>query len=331
MTSYLLFSLHGVRYGVAASAVLEIAWLPELSPAEEAPPYIAGLVNLRGQIQPVMNLNRRLGHPSPRYQLSDRLLLLQADGMVMGLVVSEVSEVIGIAAAAIEPPPQYEPAPQAPSHFLAGHAKVGDAIILLLDVARLLHAPALPGSEVAASPLAYFCPDASDEERAVWHMRAHDLGQALQDREDAARMGLAIIQLGGESFGVELALVREFAHLRRVTPVPCCPPHIVGNMNLRGDILTLVDLRRLLNLPAGGAATEVMVLESGELSIGVPVDQVREVVYLRPADMTALPAAVQQEKNEYGKGVARHGAGMVSLLDLQKILAHGGLVVEDEV
>jgi len=334
MTSYLLFGLNGVRYAVDAGAVLEIAWLPELTPAEEAPPYIAGVVNLRGKIEPVMNLGLRLGHPARRYQLSDSIVMLQADGMTMGVIVSEVSDVVVIPAAAIEAPPHYDDDTPAVIHFLAGNAKVGEEIIMLLDVPRLIHAPpihspGLPASGVSASPQTYFCPDATDEERAVFRTRAHNLMQAVESLEGAERIPLSIIQLGEECFGVGLEVVREFSHLRRVTAIPCCPPHIAGNMNLRGDILTLADIRGLLNIPAGSAASEVMVIESGELSIGVPVDKVLEVIYLLPADIVSLPAA-HAEKNEYCKGVVRYGASMVSILDMQKILASGKLEVEEE-
>lgn len=329
-TPYLLFGLNGVRYGVEAKAVREITWLPELTAAEEAPPHIAGVVNLRGKIEPVMNLGLRLGHPPLRYQLSDSIVMLQADGVTMGLIVSEVSDLIGIAGSAIEPPPHYDSEPPEQRHFLVGNAKVGEEIIMLLDLPRLIQAPALPASRVAADPLAYFCPDATDEERAAFRTRAHNLMPAVED-QDSVRIPLAIVQLGEEFFGVGLEVVREFSHLRRVTPIPCCPPHIVGNMNLRGDILTLADIRGLLNLPTGDGATEVMVVESGGLSIGVPVDKVLEVVYLRPADIAALPAAAHEEKNEYCKGVARYGESMVSVLDLQKILTQGTLEVEEEV
>ena len=128
-------------------------------------------------------------------------------------------------------------------HFLAGNAKVGEEIIMLLDVPRLIHAPpihspGLPASGVSANPQTYFCPDATDEERAVFRTRAHNLMQATESLEDAERIPLSIIQLGEECFGVGLGVVREFSHLRRVTAIPCCPPHIAGNMNLRGDILT---------------------------------------------------------------------------------------------
>ena len=329
MTSYLLFGLNGVRYAVDASSVLEIIWLPELTLADEAPPHIAGVLNLRGKIAPVMNLGLRLGHPLRRYQSSDCIVMLQADGVTMGMIVSEVSDVVGITAAEIEPPPRYDGDTLSPVHFLAGNAKVGEEIIMLLDVQRLIHAPALPASGVSANPQTYFCPDATDEERAEFRTRAHNLMQVVESLEAAERIPLSIIQLGEECFGVGLEVVREFSHLRRVTPIPCCPPHIAGNMNLRGDILTLADIRGLLNIPAGSAAAEVMVVESGELSIGVPVDKVLEVIYLLPADIATLSAA-HEEKNEYCKGVVRYGESMVSILDMQKILAKGGLEVEEE-
>lgn len=331
MTHYLLFSLNGAHYGVEAKSVLEISWLPELTPVEEAPPYIAGLVNLRGKIEPVMNLGQRLGHPPLRYQLSDNIVMLQAEGMTMGVIVSEVSDVVTIPASAIEPPTRYDGDRPEMVHFLSGNARVGEVIIMLLDVPRLLHTTTLPTDGVSANPHAYFCPEASAEERAIFHTRAHNLLQAEEGREAAERIALAIIQLGGECFGVALDVVREFAHLRRVTAIPCCPPHIAGNMNLRGDILTLAEIRGLLNIPAVSTAAEVMVVEAGGLHIGVPVDRVREVIYLHPADIAPLPAAAHEEKHEFCKGVARYGEGVVSILDVEKILTQGGLEVEEEV
>lgn len=331
MTPYLLLSLNGARYGVAAQWVQEIAWLPELSPADEAPRYIAGMVNVRGKIEPVMDLGLRLGHPARQYRVSDSIVMLQADGASMGVIVSEVSDVAGIPAAEIEPPPHYADHPPALASFLTGNAKVGEEIVMLLDVPRLINAPTPPESAVCVFPQTCFCPEATDRERAVFRARAHNLMQTMATTDTAAAVPLAIVQLGEEYFGVELAAVREFAHLRRVTAIPCCPPHIAGNMNLRGDILTLVDIRGLLNIPAGSPAAEVMVVESGELSVGVPVDQVLEVIYLRPGDIIALPAAAHAEKSEYCKGVARYGESMAGILDMHKILAEGGLEVEEDV
>lgn len=183
MPLYLLFNLNGARYGVEVLSVLEIVWLPELTPAEEAPPYIAGVINLRGRIAPVMDLGLRLGHPPRCLQLGDSVMLLQTDGVTMGVIVDEVSDVIAIPAAAIEPPPHYDGNTPAHVHFIAGNARVGEEIVMLLDVQRLIHAPQMdspreyparpPASCISANAGLYFCPDATDEERAVLRARAH--------------------------------------------------------------------------------------------------------------------------------------------------------------
>jgi purine-binding chemotaxis protein CheW len=331
MTPYLLFCLNGARFGVEANCVMEIAWLPELALAEEAPHYIVGLLNRRGRIEPVMDLGLRLGHPSRRYRLDDSLVMLQADGIAIGMIVAEVSDVVPISASDIEPPQHYDEESGELGSFLAGNAKVGEDIVMLLNVPRLIHAPASHELSVRADIHAYFCPDATEKERAVFRNRAHNLMQTVAGQDAAESLPLAIIRLGEESFGVELDMVREFSHLRRVTAVPCCPPHIAGNMNLRGDILTLADIRTLLNIAADGAAAEVMVIESDDLSIGVPVDEVLEVIYVRPADIAPLPAVARGEKNEYCKGLVRYGESMVSILDMRKLLAEGGLEVDEEV
>lgn len=332
MAAYLRFSLNGAHYAVDARAVLEMVRLTELTLTDEAPPYIAGLINLRGKIAPVMNLDLRLGHPLRRYQLSDSIVMLQAGEITIGAIVNDVSDVIEIAEAIIEPPPRYDGESPAHAHFLSGNAKIGEEIVMLLDVQRLIHAPALAAASVAAKAAeqAYFCPDATQQEREVFHNRAQSLIQSMERLELAEMLPLSLIQLGDECFGIELDVVREFSHLHHVTPIPCCPPHIAGNMNLRGDILTLVDIRGLLNIAANGVAAAVMVIESNELHIGVPVEKVLEVIYTHPADIVSLPAAVHEEKSEYCKGAVRHGQSMVSILDIKKILAKGELEVEEE-
>jgi purine-binding chemotaxis protein CheW len=78
--------------------------------------------------------------------------------------------------------------------------------------------------------------------------------------------------------------VREFTDLQRIIPVPCCPDYIVGDLNLRGDILTVVDIRQALQMPVVEAAptAKVMVVPLGDSLVGVLVDQVFDVFDLGP-------------------------------------------------
>lgn len=335
--SFLVFSLQGSLLALEALAVREIIWLLEITPLEETPPYITGVINLKGHIIPVMDLNRRFGHAPQRYQLTDSIIVLALEGVQVGLIVNEVREVIDIAPEDIASSPTYSLTGKMPPQFATRVAKLDREIITVLNHVNLLQDEAL-GEEVvleeASEPTAarsYFCPEASPEERAVFHERARSLMEAPVDEGLAGLIPTAVVGLNGEYFGVDLELVRCFADLHHLTPIPCCPGHIVGNMNLRGNILTLVDVRNLLDLP-GAAVNEdskVMFASLGELSAGVVVDQVFDIIYLNPADIGPVPTAIQKAGEKYLKGTAPYGGEMMAILDLAEMLKEGNLVVKE--
>ncbi len=154
-----------------------------------------------------------------------------------------------------------------------------------------------------------FCPDATPQEQAVFRERARSLAQALESQEQDEMPPLAVVRLGEELFGIDLQAIREFAELRSVTPVPCCPAHIVGQMNLRGDLITLLDIAGALGLPPtpGKANRKVVVVNSAELGAGVLVDEVLDVLSLRAADVSPAPASARAPGQEYLRGATPYG------------------------
>ncbi len=332
---YLLFRLHESLYAVRAVQVREIIWLPGLTPIEESPPYITGVFNLRGKIVPVIDLDVRFGHQRHRYQISNSVVVMEMENRLMGIIVSEVLDVLDIAAADIEVPPDFREGKSRP-HFFDGEAKAGDDIIMLLNADNLikhlepLEVKAGDDAEAVLAEHPLFCPDATPREKAVFRERAHNLRQSGEDAGLSGQMPVAVVGIGGEYFGLDVGLVREFTDVRRVTPVPCCPAHIVGNMNLRGNIVTLVDIRNLLNLPSGGPnALKAVVAEMGETLVGIAVNEVFDIAYLRQSDMIAVPSAATSAE-KYVKGTAPYGGRMMTVLDLRKIFAEGELVVNEE-
>lgn len=327
----LIFALDGALYGLDASLVRESVWLPELAPVEEAPPYIAGIFSLRGQIVPVTDLHLRLGHAARPYRLSDQVVVLEFDRMLMGLVVSEVREVIELPAEALRPPPRFDLDGRSHAHFVEGEARVNDAIVTLLAAGQLVRLPEEPPAPVAErGPASRFCPEAGPEERAVFRERARALQEAAAG-EDGARLGLAVVELAGEYFGIELEAVQEFCEIGRPSPIPCCPPHILGAMSLRGNLLTLLDLSAALNLPrstqSGGKA---VIVPLGEQAVGVAVEAVHDVVYLREEELQAPPALRGQRGAEI-KGAAPYAGRMMAVLDLPALLAREEWIVDENV
>lgn len=331
MSDHLLFSLNSVRYAVDASAVREIFWLPELLQIEEAPSYIAGVINLRGHILPVMSLNERFQRPQKPVALTDRVIVLEVDEIKIGIMVSEVHDVVHISPTDIEPLPRFNRHADTAKHFIAGEAKVNDAIWMLLDLANVIDAPDLEQpiqEELTGIDLFRQLPIA---EREIFQNRAQQLAQTDDDQAATDRDAYVVIQLGRELYAVAMTEVREFCHARQVTPIPCCPKHIIGNMNLRGDILTLVDVRPVLMLNLDDNWTEIMVVESDGLRIGVPVNNVLDVIFSVPSDHLPLPTHASELNQDYCTSAIAYHDRIACILDIKNLLAKGRLDVNEDV
>lgn len=339
--SLLIFDLDDARFGLDAMLVRESIWLPELTPVEEAPPYVAGIFSLRGQIVPVIDLNLRFGHAPTPYHLSDQVVVLELDQLLMSFVVSEVREVIEVSADAIQPPPKFDDQTQQRAHLIAGEARVGDDLVTLLDASQLaypLHE--LPEADTGqTTPANHFCPQATPEEHAIYRARARALMEAAAE-ETSAHLPLAVVELGGEYFGIELQTIQEFCDITDPAPIPCCPPHIPGAISLRGNLLTLLDPRAALNLPLttqiDGKAVVVRTAAwpsagLGEQLVGIAVDQVHDVIYLRQRELQDTPATLSARHGAEIKGTAPYGGRMMAVLDLLALLAREEWIVNETV
>ncbi|MEG4345381.1 chemotaxis protein CheW [Microcoleus sp. A003_D6] len=367
---YLIFKQNGLLWGVEVACVREIFFLPELTPIAEAPQDIVGAIDLRGSILPVMDLNLRFGYVWQEYSLTDSAIVIEWQEFRVGIIVNQVTEVKHIPEEAITPQLSYgRDKPEAPDRFLAGFARCGTDIIMLVDLDRLIrYSPdkteveipftasgaglsATAGKletqnlqlEIDPNLLAedakvlvkphVFCPNATAQEKAIFRERAHNL-RLQGDRENSAaiNLSLAVVVLNGEYFGINLAVVREFTDIRQVTPVPCTPDRIIGNMNLRGEILTLVDIRNVLNMSADiKSLSKAIVVEIEDLVAGIVVDEILNIIYLNVAELATIPAALNSSNREYLLGTAVYEEKIIAVLNLQKLLTKGGVVVEEEV
>lgn len=339
MPACLVFSLGELRCAVPAASVREIVWLCAVTPVAGASAAVDGVIHLRGRIVPVLDPDVRLGRPARPRRLTDKIVVVEAGERVAGLVVSEVHAVRELPVAELEAAPAAVRAAGVVSPHVAGVVTLGEEILLLLGLDTLLELPL----ELEAGPAALLAPElgagaAADApwghpEQAILRARARSLMAAQQAADTDRLLPLAVIGLGGEYFGVELEDVREFSGYAALTPVPCCPAHVAGVINLRGEMVTVVDLRRALHLAAVEApeGAQVMVVQAGDLRVGVVVDEVLDVVYLRPEDVAAVPCGVQGRGEPAAEGAARYGDRMLSVLDLRRLLLRDELAVHEHV
>ena len=123
--------------------------------------------------------------------------------------------------------------------------------------------------------------------------------------------------------------MREFIKIGKITQIPCCPNYIIGNMNLRGEILTLVDLRQILKLSNSPLQNhpKAVVFEVDDIIAGIAVDEVCDAIYLPPDALKPLPVALAQDTN-YLKATTTYSGQTLHLIDLPKILDRRLLTVD---
>jgi len=171
----------------------------------------------------------------------------------------------------------------------------------------------------------------STAEHTVMRNRARKLSvvPATDQGEDRFLQVLEFL-LGSEKFAMENVHIREVTALPIVTPLPCVPSFIQGIMNIRGSIVSLLDLKAILGLP--GTASEpgacVIILHSPEMEFGLLADQLVGLVSIPLSDIHPPPPAAMEERNRYLKGITLDG---LVLLDSGKLLADKTLVVDETV
>lgn len=128
--------------------------------------------------------------------------------------------------------------------------------------------------------------------------------------------------LGPEEYSIPLLTVKEVIGLPEITSVPQSPPYFLGIMNLRGQVISVVDLRLKLSIkPTASEETSVVILDMGELNLGVVVDKVNSVHMLSSDKITEKPILETKNNYDYILGVFRKEERIVMMLDPYKSLS----------
>ncbi len=146
------FRIGDETYGVRISSVREIVRVPEITPVPSAPDIIEGVINLRGKIVPVMDLRKRFGRSDVQPDKKNRILVVELEGKLVGLIVNSASEVLKIAPSEIELPGNMFT--DGESGYVTGVGKLNGRLVILLDITKLLQRPEFKRIEEAAEPVA---------------------------------------------------------------------------------------------------------------------------------------------------------------------------------
>jgi purine-binding chemotaxis protein CheW len=142
-------------------------------------------------------------------------------------------------------------------------------------------------------------------------------------------------RLADEEYGIGILKVREIIGMMSIRPVPQTPPFVKGVINLRGQVIPVVDLRLKFGMPEMDYSdrTSIIVVEvagaAGKVQIGIVVDQVSEVVNIRADEIENTPTFGAKLDTEYILGMAKMEGGVKILLDIDRVLSAGELDMLD--
>ncbi len=327
----LIFSLHGALYGISADCVREICWLPELYSLATAPVDIVGIFNWRSQMVPVMHLDLRFGRSFSGCNVTDRLIVVEHQNTFVAIVAHEVYEVRTIAPVPLDLELIQNRQSQTDRNFILGIAQTNDKPVSCLAIERLIREPdTIADLDAAATPVtsaeldfySRCCPQASEIDRATFASRAVKLKTSIvQTQNLTAEAGVLAVQIGTQYIGLPLELVVDVDALDRfaVTFVPAAPQYILGQINWRSEILPVLELGGMFQMPPL-PRQEMAIVEIDGIKMGIAVDRIFDVSYLARTQIEDLPLAINDRVRKYLSGITKYAESFMYAIDLKQLV-----------
>jgi purine-binding chemotaxis protein CheW len=174
----------------------------------------------------------------------------------------------------------------------------------------------------------YRVPEA--EKESLLRARARKLGRAPAEESDGERVSVLEFFLAQERYAAEVKYVRETYPLRSLCHLPGTPPFVIGIINIRGQILSVVDIKKLFDLPERGITNlnRVLVVQSGTNIFGILADEVAGIREVEVADLQPPLPTLSGLQEEYIRGITRE---RLIVLHMENMLSDKRLVIHEEV
>lgn len=322
-TDFVTFEMAGESYALPMERVQEIIRTPELVRVPLGPQALEGLANLRGRVLPVMGLRACCGLPDVEHDEATRVVVVEASGAAIGLVVDRVAAVVSVEPDRLESAESVQGAVR--SELLAAVLKgvAGDdgRMTTVLDVQHLV-----------TSQLAVLAARTTAAAGAPAATRSVDAAGETGAEESSDTLELVSFAVDGQEYALPIDRVREIVQVpEQFTSVPNAASRVLGVMDLRGRLLPVISLRRIFGLEVPGIlptqriAVVTTEREGREQVFGVRVDQVREVLRVSTALVDPLPAVIAGGRGREVESVCRLDGGerLVSVLAADSLVGAG--------
>ncbi|MEI8371703.1 MAG: chemotaxis protein CheW [Planctomycetota bacterium] len=309
------FRVADEEYGIPIMVVQEIIRVPEITSVPNAPAGVIGITSLRSRIVPVMDLRTKFGLGLLQAEATgqarrddERCLVVRIGAKSVALRVDAVNQVLQAPKSSVEPTPSIVAGEGAGKEQIRGIAKLdgGKRLIMLLAVQKLVSHSEFSAIDKLA--------DGKTEGGEA----------AATETEDDERQ-LVSFKVADEEFAIDIMQVQEIVRLAKVTKVPHAPSFVEGVVNLRGNVLPVIDMRKRVHIASKdyNDATRVVVVDLAGKKTGIIVDAVSEVMAV---DRRLIEPTPEIARSTYGdnfiEGVGKLNKGerMFLLLRAEELL-----------
>lgn len=353
-TSYCLFEVNQHLGAINTAYLEEVIALPELILIPNAPSGIVGVIDLRGDVLPVVDLRLSIEEQAHPYLLTDSIIVLKQADLRIGMIVNNVQEIKELTTQGMVTEisgHQNWIAPDVTSFFDGIVLNETEIFILgapqrwfnpgeiqqVISITRFLvddfyesrtepSEKALGGKDVP-----FFAANASSQEQIIFRQRAENLRRTLDESQTAIdSKTLIVLALNNNLVGIDATCVREFITIDQATPVPCCPRHIIGNTNLRGDIVTVIDISEPLGLSAKKLARnpKAVVIELENILAAIVIEDVRDAMFEVNVNNIQQESTLSK-RYSYVQGEVPYDDQKMYILDLPTLFHSNELIVNE--
>lgn len=170
-----------------------------------------------------------------------------------------------------------------------------------------------------------------EEKKKILKARAKALAQETEEKErEEECIEVVEFLLANEKYGIETSYVREVYPLEELTPLPCTPPFVLGIINVRGQILSIIDLKKFFELPEKGLGdfNKVIILRDEKMELGILADLILGVRSIPIAEIQPSLPTLTGIREEYLKGITKERE---VILDAKKLLLDKKIIIHEEV
>ena len=145
---------------------------------------------------------------------------------------------------------------------------------------------------------------------------------AAQGSEDPILQWVTF-KLDNETYGINVMQVQEVLRYTEIAPVPGAPSYVLGIINLRGNVVTVIDTRQRFGLYNAEITdnSRIVIIEADKQVVGIMVDSVAEVVYLRQSEIETAPNVGNDESAKFIQGVCNKNGELLILVELDKMMS----------